>query len=79
MSDHHLSPGELLAASTLAASLGGHISQAFAGVPGWVGGAVAGLVVGVVLRLLDPAVIVGVVVWVLHTINPIPMLRGSAG
>lgn len=54
MSDHHLSPGEMLAATSLVASVGGHISQAVAGVPGWVGGAAAGLIVGVVLRLLDP-------------------------
>lgn len=54
MSDHHLSPGAMLAASTLAASIGGHIAEALAGVPGWIGGAVAGLAVGVVLRLLDP-------------------------
>ena len=44
----------MLAATSLVASFGGHLSQAVAGVPGWVGGAAAGLIVGVVLRLLDP-------------------------
>jgi CheY-like chemotaxis protein len=44
----------MLAATSLVASVGGHVSQAVAGVPGWVGGAAAGLIVGVVLRLLDP-------------------------
>jgi CheY-like chemotaxis protein len=44
----------MLAATSLVASVSGHVSQSLAGVPGWVGGAAAGLVVGVVLRLLDP-------------------------
>lgn len=48
---HHLPPWLLLAAEV---STGGFVAHHLAAVPSWVGGGVSALLVGVVLRLLDP-------------------------
>lgn len=47
----HLPAWALFVAEVSAGAGGGHV---FAGVPSWVGGALSALVVGVVLRVLDP-------------------------
>lgn len=47
----HLPAWALLLAEITAGAGGGHL---FAAVPAWVGGALSALVVGVVLRVLDP-------------------------
>ena len=45
---------ELFVAEVTGAGLAGHAAHAMAQLPGWVGGVAGGLVVGVVLRVLDP-------------------------
>ena len=48
----HLSPWALLLCEVTAGVSGGHLLD---GVPAWVGGGLSALVVGVTLRVLDPA------------------------
>ena len=48
---HHLSPWLILVAEVSAGIGGGHW---LSGVPSWVGGGLSALVVGVLLRVLDP-------------------------
>lgn len=50
----HYSPTELLLAEVTAAGFVGQVVHVVAHLPGWVGGIGGGLVVGVLLRLLDP-------------------------
>lgn len=56
MSDHqhHFTGAEIFVAELFSATLVGHILHDIAQLPGWVGGLGGGLVVGVLLRLLDP-------------------------
>lgn len=49
---HHLSPWLILVAEVSAGIGGGHW---LSGVPSWVGGGLSALLVGVVLRVLDPS------------------------
>lgn len=53
MSHHHYSAGEMLLAELATAGVVGHFVASLTLLPGWVGGVVGGLFVGVVLRLLD--------------------------
>lgn len=52
--DQPPSPWTLLLAELTAAGVGGHAVQSLSQLPGWMGGIIGGLVVGVSLRLLDP-------------------------
>ena len=44
----------MLLAEMTAAGIGGHAIESLSHLPGWVGGLIGGLVMGVTLRLLDP-------------------------
>lgn len=55
MSPHQTpSAWALLLAELAAASVGGHAIESLSHLPGWVGGIIGGLIVGVTLRLFDP-------------------------
>ena len=54
MSEHSPSPWAMLLAEMTAAGIGGHAIESLSHLPGWVGGLIGGLVMGVTLRLLDP-------------------------
>lgn len=54
MNDHHFTGAELFLAELATGTFVGHLLHDIAQLPGWVGGLGGGLVVGVLLRLLDP-------------------------
>lgn len=54
MTHPHFTGAELFVAEVVSAGFVGHVLHTVAQLPGWVGGIGGGLVVGVLLRLLDP-------------------------